>query len=532
MELSEDNPVTREVIAAGQENYYYFQGESNVAYDIYCESALDTQATEYDENKNRIAYDDNSGLNNNFMFTGTFSEKRFFKVSVKNGKIGAYTIYAKKRFTVPNPTGVRGQDKYTISWNPIEHAKEYLVTIYDSTGKIGESVVTGTSYDYVYNSATVGKTLGFTVTARENSQISGETSRMIFNTSSQSEWVYDTAMPSAKKNASGVVVDEKFYVLGGEGQNGCQNDFLVYDTAKKTWEELENYPGSETICNAAMAVLNNEIYVIGGQTDTTGNAKLLNQIYAYQIETRQWQKKKELPEGRSNLSIAVSNGKIYLFSQIGTTHKISCYNPKADSIEDTMLTGISDVISAMSIDDRVFVLKETDGKMCIQEYLPDEEVYGEEGEVCPYAKSEPYKPCAVMSGKIYMMKETDTNQVLSYDSYTDTWSEISPTNLKKKNALLLSSGNLKKDHSQIVTLLVDPKKLEIKKVSSFAQEEELREGMIGVTLLEYKKNHGRMVLELEPILEQGISYETYQSVPVIAKADGTVEVKISLSEKE
>ncbi|MDE6635924.1 MAG: DNRLRE domain-containing protein, partial [Lachnospiraceae bacterium] len=87
-QLKENIPVTRSVITAGQENYYYFDAKPGIAYDIYSESSIDTQATMYDTDKNRIAYDDNSGLDNNFSFTGAYNGTKYLKVSVKGG-IGA-----------------------------------------------------------------------------------------------------------------------------------------------------------------------------------------------------------------------------------------------------------------------------------------------------------------------------------------------------------------------------------------------------------------------------------------------------------
>ena len=58
------------------------------------------------------------------------------------------------------------------------------------TIKNKKTIVTGTSYEYLYTNDTVRKTLGFTVTARENKTLTGEASRMVYNTASQSEWVY------------------------------------------------------------------------------------------------------------------------------------------------------------------------------------------------------------------------------------------------------------------------------------------------------------------------------------------------------
>ena len=59
----------------------------------------------YDTNKERVGYDDNSGLDNNFLFTGAYSGRKYLKVNVKNKGTGNYTLHLKKRFAVPEPTG-------------------------------------------------------------------------------------------------------------------------------------------------------------------------------------------------------------------------------------------------------------------------------------------------------------------------------------------------------------------------------------------------------------------------------------------
>ena len=74
-ELKENVPVTRSVIRAGQKNYYYFETKPGIAYDIYTESSMDTQAIMYDLGKERVGYDDNSGLDHNFLFTGAYEGK-------------------------------------------------------------------------------------------------------------------------------------------------------------------------------------------------------------------------------------------------------------------------------------------------------------------------------------------------------------------------------------------------------------------------------------------------------------------------
>ncbi len=580
VELKENAPITRSVIKAGQENYYYFDTKPGIAYDIYTDSSIDTQATMYDTAKNQVAYDDNSGLDNNFLFTGAYNGRKYLKVSVKNKGTGDYTLTLKKRFAIPEPTGIKGQDKYTITWNAVENAKEYLICVYDGGKKISDAVVTGTSYDYIYNNETAGKTLGFTVTARENASLTGEASRIIYNTDSQSEWVYTTPMQDTRKNGSTVALDGKIYVLGGENAKDSLKTFAAYDTEKKTWESLPEYPGTESgICLAAVFAYNNEIYVIGGQTDTRVTAKLLKSVYAYNTETRQWQKKADLAEGRTNLAYACSKDKLYVWSKAGTTDQAEIYDIKTDTRETAVLPDTSAVIAAASVDNRVFVLKEDGEKMFWQEYLPEDNLFEDAGTVCPFAVSDIYGTPVVISGKIYMAKIEETKEVLVYDAYSDEWNRISDMNLTKKDSMLAASGNdiysiggelagfgvldtveqytvkvqtttkqmavnqgeayelqvtagnLKKGQAKIVTVNVNPEKMEIQNASSFETEDALKEGADGVTLLKYQPKKGVIVLKLTGSLERGESYETYQSIPVEAKITGKTTVEITLTEE-
>ncbi len=581
VELKENVPVTRSVITAGQENYYYFDTKPGIAYDIYTDSSIDTQATMYDTDKNQAAYDDNSGLDNNFLFTGAYDGRKYLKVSVKNKGTGSYTLHLKKRFAIPEPVGIKGQDKYTVTWNAVENAKEYLVCVYDAGKKISEAVVTGTSYDYIYTNETAGKTLGFTVTARENASLTGEASRMIYNTASQSEWVYTTPMQETRKNVSTATLDGKIYVLGGENASGSVNTFAVYDTETKTWESLPSYPGTESgICKAAMFACHNEIYVIGGQTDTSVKAQLLKSVYAFNTETRQWQKKADLTEGRTNLAAALSKDKLYVWTKAGTTDKADIYDIKTDTWETAVLPDTSAVIAAASVDNRVFVLKEDGETMFWQEYLPEDNLFEDAGTACPFAASDTFGTPVVISGKIYMAKTEETKEVLVYDAYADEWSRISDMNLAKKDSILAASGNdiysiggemtgfgvldtveqytvkvqtttkqmavnqgeayelqvtagnLKKGQSKVVTVHVNPEEMEIQNASSFETEDALKEGADGITLLKYQPKKGVIVLKLAGSLERGESYETYQSIPVEAKITGKTTVEITLTDKE
>lgn len=113
-------------------------------------------------------------------------------------------------------------------------------------------------------------------------------------------------------------------------------------------------------------------------------------------------------------------------------------------------------------------------------------------------------------------------------------STMKEMSVKKGEAceLQVTAGNLKKGQTKTVTVKVNPDEMHILNASSFEEEEALRDGTDGVTLLKYQPKKGVMVLQLTGSLERGESYEAYQSVPVEAKVDGKTTVEVTLVEKE
>ena len=243
------------------------------------------------------------------------------------------------------------------------------------------------------------------------------------------------------------------------------------------------------------------------------------------------------------------------------------------------MPGTSTILGAAAVDNRVFVLKEKESSLFFEEYLPEENTWEEPGTVCPYTVSDRFAAPVVIRGKIYLVKESETKDVYVYDAYLDEWSEVSAMNLKKQESVLaacgnelysiggemtgfgvldvveqytvkvqttkkqmevrqgshyelqINAGNLKKGQSKVVTISVNPKELEIKNASSFAEEDDLKEGVDGITLLKYQPKKGVLVWKLTGSLERGESCETYQSIPVEAKKDGKTEIAYTMTEQ-
>lgn len=584
--LKEGQDITRDVLKAGQENYYYFDAEPGIAYDLYTTSSLDTQGILYDSNKTRLGYDDNSGLGNNFIFTQSYDGRRYLKVSTKGTAVGQYTLTLKKHFTIPEPVGTAGQDSYTIQWDAVAHAKEYVITVYDERGVIGTAVTDQTSYEYVYTNETMGKTLAFTVTPREKESLVGESSRKIYNTNNDSEWSYATPVNTARKNFSSAVCNEKIYVLGGITGGTAVKSMEVYDPAKEMWTELAEYPGDVSgVCNATMVALQNKLYVFGGQTDNGTSAKTIKEVWSYDLGSNKWTKLADMAEGRTGMLATVYDKKIYTFARAGSTERIDIYDPAQDRWTTEVKADTSINIQAQTIDGKIFVLREEQAdedlpaKMYWEEYLPETGEYDNAGEVCTFANADRYLSGTVVGGKIYMVNDHETNRVICYDVYLDTWSSLSVYNLKKEASRLesvgntlyslggsltgfgtldvmesyllemaqvtkqmevttgesyelqVNAGNCDEDMDYLVTVRIDPSLLAFSQTSSFMKQEEIEAGQDGIQLMHYAPKKGVMILKLRSTMETGETYAAYQSIPVVGVQDGTAVVQMQI-EKE
>lgn len=586
VELKENEDITCDVLKSGQENYYYFDAQPGIAYDLYTTSSLDTQGILYDENKERTAYDDDSGQGKNFSFIRSYDGRRYLKVNVKGNETGKYTLSLKKRFEKPEPSGKDGQDSYIISWDAIKNAKEYVVTVYSATGKISEAVVKDTIYEYVYTNETAGKTLAFTVTPRESEELKGEASRKIYNTNAESEWHYKTPMNQARTNFGSSVCGDNIYVLGGIAEDGrASKSMEVFDTKKEIWKKLSDYPGNiDGICDMALVTVGEDIYVLGGRTDDSTTAKILSDVYCYHTESGKWEQKASLPQKRTGLVTTVCDGKIYAFARIGTTERVDIYDITEDTWTSSVKADTSINLQAETIDGHIYVLRELKEKDAVkaemywEEYLPEQDVYDNAGQKSPVNMADRYTYGAQVEGKVYMVKENETNEVICYDVYLDTWKSIPVTNLKKEKSELVSvgtslysiggnmngfglldvvesydlgtqqikrvidvqkdeiyelqveAGQCKEDTDYVVTVRIDSKALAFEKTSSFMSRTNFEKGQDGVQLLKCSEKSGVLMFRLNGKMETGNSTEAFQSIPVRGLKDGKTIVRMQVEE--
>ncbi|MGB3005534.1 MAG: hypothetical protein WBC06_03425 [Chitinophagaceae bacterium] len=137
-------------------------------------------------------------------------------------------------------------------------------------------------------------------------------------------------LPFAITNAAATVVDNIVYIAGGETADAASDQLLALDLidTEKGWNQLPRIP--KALSHSVLAALsdgnNTCIYLIGGRSkNITGISDLYNSAFQFNIRENRWEEKKSLPYTLSaGTGIAVSSDGVLLFGgDKGTTfHKV------------------------------------------------------------------------------------------------------------------------------------------------------------------------------------------------------------------
>ncbi|ETN74073.1 BTB/POZ domain protein [Necator americanus] len=133
------------------------------------------------------------------------------------------------------------------------------------------------------------------------------------------------------------VNDKKIYVVGGHVRENFVSDVEYYDTVKNKWRKIydpkssfwEEGTSMRTSRHlAAVAVLNEYIYVIGGRN----GGEALSSVERFCTEKYEWEAVPDMHESRYFFGATAVNGKIYVFGGLNTngiqSRSVECFNPR------------------------------------------------------------------------------------------------------------------------------------------------------------------------------------------------------------
>lgn len=126
------------------------------------------------------------------------------------------------------------------------------------------------------------------------------------------QWTSETPMPTARSGFAIAVLGNKIYVIGGTVGGGYIGNNEAYDPALDTWETKASMPTPRADLSAC--VVNNKIYLIGGTKYSSQspyyNETNTNEVYDPATDT--WTTAAPIPIGVKGYGAAVLNNQIYI----------------------------------------------------------------------------------------------------------------------------------------------------------------------------------------------------------------------------
>lgn len=135
----------------------------------------------------------------------------------------------------------------------------------------------------------------------------------VFNTATNT-WSEKAAIPYLVQNASVVTVDSLIYVIGGAGtKEDIWADVWTVETYNintNKWKHINDLP--QLLFGTAAVVVDNEIIVLGGQTEINGKGDCSDKVFIYKPKSDKWIETTPLPKKNVFFACTSIGNKIYV----------------------------------------------------------------------------------------------------------------------------------------------------------------------------------------------------------------------------
>ncbi len=241
-------------------------------------------------------------------------------------------------------------------------------------------------------------------------------------------WSYVASLPTAT-DGPGAVLNGQFVVAGYPSAN-----VESYNSTTNTWTTLTTLP--ITVNYASAAVINGQLYIVGGCVNSDCGARVTNQVEIYNPTTNSWSNASPMLTPVASAATAVINGLLYVAggatSDYRTVSTLQVYDPVANQWTSlaSMPTGINGGGGA-AINGNLYVLggAQSSGVLPVSIYNPSTNTWSQGVSTIPVPTWEG-PAVVVMNGFAYVIGGSNssglTNAVQAYNPISDTWTSLSP----------------------------------------------------------------------------------------------------------
>lgn len=152
-------------------------------------------------------------------------------------------------------------------------------------------------------------------------------------------WTTGAPLPTPVASAAAAVLQNEIYVIGGGDGTKVVDDVQIYNAAANSWSAGVAYPVA--ISAPSAAVVKNVLYVFGGTSD---NQTPSNAVWAYNPKTKTWTAKADMPTARWDTAAVVEKNIVYVIGGVVSDSDfvatVESYNPATNTwTEESPLLG-------------------------------------------------------------------------------------------------------------------------------------------------------------------------------------------------
>jgi N-acetylneuraminic acid mutarotase len=163
-----------------------------------------------------------------------------------------------------------------------------------------------------------------------------ENDRVFVYDPAQDAWSEGEPLPpgTARGGSAVAVLDDEVYVIGGRG-SGARADVARYDPSDDSWELLPSLP--EPRDHVVAGVIDSKIYVAGGRLLNIGAHRA--DTWVFDPGDESWSAVADMPTSRAGAAGAALDGRLYVFggegsdTETGVFEQVEAYDPAEDAWE-------------------------------------------------------------------------------------------------------------------------------------------------------------------------------------------------------
>jgi len=195
-------------------------------------------------------------------------------------------------------------------------------------GGVAATSITLTDSAYIVATVPAGAVDGYVTVTTGSTTLTSTKTFIVHNS-----WSQGKAIPTPVAFATAAVLNNEIYLVGGypgTGYSGPVTDNQIYNPVTNTWSSGAALPAATA--QAAAAVVNGVLYVFGGSND--GGPTVFNTVWAYNAKTKAWSSKAAMPTARCSLAATVEKNIIYVVGGYASGARLStveAYNPATNT---------------------------------------------------------------------------------------------------------------------------------------------------------------------------------------------------------